>query len=37
MNGELNKVIGKIYSGDQVKTRINAINVTSSATRRVSL
>jgi len=34
MDGELNEVMGKIYSGDQVKTRIDAINVSSSSNEK---
>lgn len=34
MDGQLNEVMGKIYSGDQVKTRIDAINVSSGGSEK---
>jgi hypothetical protein len=37
MEAELNKVMGKIYSGDQVKARIEAINVAEGGEKTVTL
>ena len=38
MNAQLNEVMGKIYSSDQIKNRIDAINVSSNGeTKTISL
>jgi hypothetical protein len=37
MEAELNEVMGKIYSGDQVKPRIEAINVAEGGEKTITL
>jgi len=37
MEAQLNEVMGKIYSGDQVKSRIDAINVSSGGEKAITL
>ena len=37
MDAQLNEVMGKIYSPDQVKTRIDAINVAQGGEKAITL